>query len=248
MNVGYPKYPTPSDYPPPSGYPYHEWEDFYDSPSTGPHHDNRPQPRRDSHEGEKTHQVPTANFDSACTKLFQQLEQAEQFYQNFQQEFDNEVSSIKKYAGDGILRQLWSRRIGIPLCRRDSMKSEDEVKEWEDQLRKPCQRFRIQATKLDMSLQKAANAAITIPKSTNEETSVDSARLLQDKIETAGVGIRCLLGKVYRSREYCFELVKELGHLKTLVDPQNSQEYEKPVNNSSGGRDAGYEPTDDNWN
>lgn len=227
MNVGYPRFPNPSEYPPPPGYPYYEWDEFYDpQPPAGPRHGHRPRPRRDSHvEREKPNEDHTANFDGACAKLYQQLEQAEQFYQNFQQEFDNEVTSIKKYAGDGILRELWSRRIGLPSSRRDSIKSEEEVNEWEDQLRKPCQKFRIQATKLDMCLQKTATAVIPFPKSRNDETSVDSAKLLQDKIETSGEGIRCLLSKVYRSRQYCSELVKELGQLKSLVDPQKPQEY-----------------------
>lgn len=247
MNVGYPRFPTPSEHPPPPGYPYYEWDEFYDpQPLTGPRHDRRPRPRRDSHvEREKTHEDHAANFDGACAKLFQQLEQAEQFYQNFQQEFDNDVTSIKKYAGDGILRELWSRRIGVPSSRRDSIKSEEEVNEWEDQLRKPCQKFRIQATKLDMCLQKAATALIPIPKSRKDETSVDSAKLLQDKIETSGEGIRRLLGKVYRSRQYCSELVKELGQLKSLVDPQKPQEYDEQED-GFGNNDVEYGPAADN--
>lgn len=237
MNVGYPRFPNPSEYPPPQGYPFYEWGEVYDpQPPPGPRHEHRPRQRHDSHaEREKTHEDHNGNFDSACAKLFQQLEQAEQFYQNFQQEFDNEVTSIKKYAGDGILRELWSRRIGVPSSRRDSMKSEEEVNEWEDQLQKPCQKFRIQATKLDMCLQKAATAVIPIPKSRKDETSVDSAKLLQDKIETSGEGIRCLLGKVYRSRQYCSELVKELGQLKALVDPQKPQEYDEQADGFGGG-------------
>lgn len=233
MNVGYQRFPNPSEYPPPPVYPYYEWDEFYDpQPPPGPRHDHRPRPRRGSHvEREKTHEDHTANFDSACAKLYQQLEQAEQFYQNFQQEFDNEVTSIKKYAGDGVLRELWSRRIGLPSSRRDSIKSEEEVNEWEDQLRKPCHKFRIQATKLDMCLQKTATAVVPIPKSRNDEMSVDSAKLLQDKIETSGEGIRCLLGKVYRSRQYCCELVKELGQLKSLIDPQKPQEYAEQQRN-----------------
>ncbi|OBT69863.1 hypothetical protein VE03_00531 [Pseudogymnoascus sp. 23342-1-I1] len=242
MNVGHPRFPNPSEYPPPPGYPY-EWDEFYDpQPPAGPRHDHRPRPRRDSHaEREKTHEDNTANFESACAKLFHQLEQAEQFYQNFQQEFDNEVTSIKKYAGDGILRELWSRRIGVPSSRRDSIKSEEEVNEWEDQLRKPCQKFRLQATKLDMCLKKAATAMIPTPKSRKDETSVDSAKLLQDKIETSGEGIRSLLGKVYRSRQYCSELVKELGQLKALVDPQKPQDYDEQEDGFGGGVDFGPE-------
>ena len=247
MNVGYLRFPTPSDYPPPPGYPYYEWDEFYDpQPPTGPRHDHRPRPRRESLvERERAPEDHTANFDSACTKLFQQLEQAEQFYQNFQQEFDNEVTSIKKYAGDSILRELWSRRIGVPSSRRDSIKSEEEVNRWEDQMRKPCQKFRIQATKLDMCLHKAATAMIPISKSTKDETTVDSAKLLQDKIETSGEGIRCLFGKVYRSRQYCSELVKELGQLKALVDPQKPQEYDEQEDGFGGG-DVEYGPAQDN--
>ncbi|OBT44793.1 hypothetical protein VE00_04944 [Pseudogymnoascus sp. WSF 3629] len=246
MNVGYPRFPNPSEYPPPPGYPYYEWDEFYDpQPPAGPRHDHRPRPRRDSHvEREKAHEDDAANFGSACGKLFQQLEQAEQFYQNFQQEFDNEITSIKKYAGDGILRELWSRRIGVPSSRRDSIKSEEEVTEWEDQLRKPCQKFRIQATKLDMCLQKVATATIPIPKSRKDETSVDSAKLLQDKIETSGEGIRGLLAKVYRSRQYCSELVKELGQLKTLVDPQKSQGFDEQED-GTGSNDVEYGPVAD---
>jgi hypothetical protein len=246
MNVGYPRFPNPSEYPPPPGYPYYEWDEFYDpQPPAGPRHDHRPRPRRDSHvEREKAHEDDAANFGSACGRLFQQLEQAEQFYQNFQQEFDNEITSIKKYAGDGILRELWSRRIGVPSSRRDSIKSEEEVTEWEDQLRKPCQKFRIQATKLDMCLQKVATATIPIPKSRKDETSVDSAKLLQDKIETSGEGIRGLLAKVYRSRQYCSELVKELGQLKTLVDPQKSQGFDEQED-GTGSNDVEYGPVAD---
>ncbi|KFY23023.1 hypothetical protein V493_06152 [Pseudogymnoascus sp. VKM F-4281 (FW-2241)] len=250
MNVGYPRFPNPREFPPPPGYPYYEWDEFYDpQPPTGPRHDHhphpQPRPRRGPHvEREKAHEDHTGNFDNACAKLFQQLEQAEQFYQNFQQEFDNEVTSIKKYAGDSILRELWSRRIGVPSSRRDSIKSEDEVNEWEDQLRKPCQKFKIQATKLDMCLQKAAAAVIPIPKSRKDETSVDSAKLLQDKIETSGEGILCLLSKVYRSRQYCSELVKELGQLKTLVDPQKLQDGDGQED-GFGGNIVEYGPTAD---
>ncbi|KFY25853.1 hypothetical protein V491_01566 [Pseudogymnoascus sp. VKM F-3775] len=240
MNVGYPRFPNPPEYPPSPGYPCYEWEEYYDlPPPAGPRPDHRPRPRRDSNaESEKRHDDHTTDFEGACAKLFQQLEHAEQFYENFQQEFDNEVASINKYAGDGILRELWSRRIGVPSTRRDSIKSEDEVNEWENQLRKPCQKFRIQATKLDMCLQKAATAMIPIPKSRKDETSVDSAMLLQDKIETSGEGIRCLLSKVYRSRQYCSELVKELGQLKSLVDPQKEQEDGFGSNNVEYGPEA----------
>lgn len=237
MDVGYPRYP------PPSAHPYYEWDESYDSTSSiNQRRDDRTRAAPSFYDKvEKKHGASSISFDNARSKLFAQLGQAEGFYQTFLDEFDSEVSSIKKYANDEILRQLWSRRIGDPASRRDSVTSEDLVTEWEKQSKKPLEKFEIQASKVKLRLYKAATADIAVPKSAKDESNMDSAKLLQDKIETAGEGIRKLLRKVYRSREYCCELLKELQQLKDLVDPAKSQSHDDEHGHGLDGADDSYD-------
>jgi len=236
MDIGYPRYP------PGPPHPFYEWEETYDpAASPGQRHERRVRDMSNGwEEGERRHDRDSVDFDKACNKLFKQLEHAEAFYQKFQQDFDSDVTAIKKYAGDDILKQLWSRRIGVP-GRRDSMSSEDLIVEWEEHLKKPCEKFGIMGKKIESCLEKTAAAEIVVPRSSRDESTMDSAKLLQDKIETAGEGIRNLLRKVYRSREYCSKLLKELDELKTLVKSRNSPDAEDEFGGSSGYHSGGFD-------
>jgi hypothetical protein len=49
-------------------------------------------------------------YDRAMRKLFDQLIHAEQFY-NFQSDYDNDITSIKKYATADLLDELWMLRV-----------------------------------------------------------------------------------------------------------------------------------------
>jgi len=165
-------------------------------------------------------------FGRAMRRLHEQTERARDFYNNIMDEFDQDItSSVKKYATEEVLAELWQNKIN---GKRDPRISVDDGEEDET--------FRETKGKVADMKRDLSNALLLALHSTirhGREESVrnkarrDTAKRLLRKVETANALILDLLGQVRGGREHCVALVSELDELKALIDPDNHKDIYK---------------------
>lgn len=153
-------------------------------------------------------------FSEACVELLEQISDAEKFYRQFLDQYDNDVESIKHYVDEETLRRIWRCRIGVPP-HRNSVNSDVSTLEWKRQLR--LDKFQRMEQRLESFLEKVVEARI-IP--SKNEIKVQSAELLREKIGTVAEGIGRMLEGIYQSKESCDQLLIELDELKRLLKPR----------------------------
>jgi hypothetical protein len=172
-------------------------------------------------------------FYWALKELYQKLDAAANFYSNFESEYENDITRIKKYAAREILEKLWTSRVKVTKDRKASLESKHrhnvgDFIEYED-------KFAGWKRKVGHALDDALNPCLDEenldePKNTRYQSTV---RLL-DKVLTANRQILPLLDAASKGQEHCKDLITELELLKSLVDPEND-------NNKKLLKDTDYE-------
>jgi hypothetical protein len=145
--------------------------------------------------------------------------QAEQVYNDFQTQFENDIAGIKRYTNDITLNKLWKLRV-------QGKKDPDTVAEGEDKeddeaLREMSGKFEDVGKDLIRAMVNAANS------SAREERGVSSlkraraadANRMKQKVALAYELIRMLLIDIEGDRHQCSSLLAELSSLKYIIDP-----------------------------
>lgn len=151
-------------------------------------------------------------------KLHGQMEAAETFYQGIQQEFDNDTTAMKKYATEEVLTELWQNRVN---GKRDSrLEAEDTADD--DSFRETKFQFMEMRKDIERALAIALQSSTKIEKGESKKSRgrCEDARRLQKKVGTAAGDILDLLVKATMERDECEALLRELGGLKKLIDPE----------------------------
>jgi hypothetical protein len=162
-------------------------------------------------------------FGRAMRKLFNDIDQAEKFCQEFKEEFDAEVSGIAKYTTAHIKASLWLLKVDGSSG--DTFDSQNSTEDDAFTRKEISERFHKLPENIANSMYNAIHARIgeTSELSRNIESRLDSRRNLQRKLEVSNEILRDLLQKTMKGREYCDSLLKELELVKDLTDPRSER-------------------------
>jgi hypothetical protein len=160
-------------------------------------------------------------FYWALKELYQKLDAAANFYSNFESEYENDITPIKKYATREVLEKLWTSKVKVAKVRKASLGSkrgdnDGDFIEYED-------KFAGWKRKVGHALDDAVNPSLDERNQDepNKSTRYQSTVRLLDKILTANRQILPLLDAASKRQEHCKDLITELELLKSLVDPDN---------------------------
>lgn len=160
---------------------------------------------------------PTLHFALALKELHRKLEEAEQFYESFELEYEEDVRSIKVYASKEILEKLWTRKArGSNGSTNQDGYSDGDFAEYGAKF---AAFKRTVSHALDEALKPmAGNAALN-----RQSARHQSMTRLAAKIATANRQIVPLLDGACKGQADCKALVEELQELKGLVDPETEK-------------------------
>ena len=184
----------------------------------------------------------------AMKELHKQLLKAETTYTGFQRDYDQEVSSIQIYATDDMLKKLWVLKATGRRFNRSSDQDQNYYNDHrsngleDDEL--PAARFEKTNKRIRQALQDALNSSPTEQNcSRRQKARMDATERMREKIDTATGQITKLLHSAVKGREYCEALLREVEHLRSLVDPEKNHDLYDPVNDVED--DEGAEADDE---
>lgn len=193
----------------------------------------------------------TVPFSKAMRNLHRQLDKTASTYETFQRDYENDISSIKKYATKDILDRLWKLRVKGEKDPKTIGDNDDENEQPDEELAgnkdklQLCQRNAAQALKV------AINSAV---KEKGSKSRIRTAEHLKDKVKTSSRQILKLFDLALEGPEHCVTLWDELDELKKMVDPEsprNKALYKGDLDEdavSSGGSGGGSDDgLRDNW-
>ncbi|KAJ5054888.1 uncharacterized protein L3040_001150 [Drepanopeziza brunnea f. sp. 'multigermtubi'] len=180
-------------------------------------------------------------FGKAMIKLFKDIGKAEEFYGSFVTDYEDEISTLKRYAPSELLNKLWIARVeGKPDG--GSFDEGEEIPEGE----KSFVMFEEKKSMLIRSMEGAANSMIIESRSPKHEVRAEAQKRLREKVQTAHKLIMALLDGAPRKHSQCKSLLSELGMLKALVNPEEdaNRGLFKSGNDTEDGGDAGDDQDD----
>ncbi|CZR55044.1 uncharacterized protein PAC_04930 [Phialocephala subalpina] len=178
----------------------------------------------------------SVSFGRGMKKLYGALDKAEQYFNNFIQEYDNDMGSTEKYATLEIREQLWKLKVA---GKRDKRTIKDDDNQPNDEgSDKPKQKFLEKKKDLNHALQLALTVGLEDDRQTSRaKARKESAKRLQNKIDVASTQIGELLDEAVKYRDQCQALLDEIKMLKVLVDPETetNKDLFKLVDGEQGG-------------
>jgi hypothetical protein len=181
--------------------------------------DARPIRPRQGHAGNQK----AISFGKAMIKLHQQIERAEQFYGQFRDEYNTDIQGIKRYVTDENLLTIWVLRV---KGQRDPKVAGNQDEE-EQQLAEAAERFPSFKKKLRDAFSEALCSTMNQGKTDRKAAiRLDSAKRLKEKVVLAHSQILDLLDLLPKAPEHCEEMLRELGELRTLIDPTTEKNQE----------------------
>jgi hypothetical protein len=180
------------------------------------------------------------SFGKGMKKLEKVLQKSDDFYHQFIQNFDNDMSSTANYATIEIQEKLWRLKIIGKKDKNAVRDIQNQRGDEEEDSEKPKKKFEEKKKDLTHALQVAMEVQFEKLKDTpRSRACVQSAVRLQAKIRTANSQIIDLLEVSTEDRDQCEALLNEIRLLKTLVDPESDQN--KDLFKDDGERDGSSE-------
>ena len=150
----------------------------------------------------------------AMKKLFKLLGDAEKTYGEFQEGFDGDTNSIKRYARTTSLTDLWRRKFEGEkgdVTDEDAGEQSEDFAETHDTMKK----------KLAAAMDTAISATAGELHGASAAVRLENVGRLQQKVETANMHIMEVMEMMPRNREYCVALLTEVAALKAIIDPDS---------------------------
>ena len=197
-------------------------------------------------EGQKGNALP---FGKAMQWLHGALLEAENFYQNFYNDYNREVQSIK-YASAEILKTLWVSKLsgkGAPAGEQDRSQDKKLGGKWEEE-------FVEKKKRLCEAMEAALIADLRSGEQDSPEgTTLEARKRLQEKVDIACHHVLDLLDSTMKASENCRALLGELKLLKDLVDPKKNKVLFEGgdggnVGGSGGQDNQGWNDDGGGWN
>lgn len=191
----------------------------------------------------------SVSFGRGMKKLYGALHRAEDYFNNFIQEYDNDMGSTEKYATLEIREALWKLKVG---GKRDKRTIRDDDNLLNDEgFDKPKQKFLEKKKDLNHALQLALTVGLEDDRHTSRaKARKESAKRLQNKIDVASTQIGDLLDEAAKDRDQCAALLEEIKMLKVLVDPEaetNKDLFKLVDGEQDGSSDAEEERGREGW-
>ncbi|KAI0594774.1 hypothetical protein F4775DRAFT_416605 [Biscogniauxia sp. FL1348] len=147
----------------------------------------------------------------AAKQFAEQVKESNKFWANFRVNFENEVTSIRSYVDEHVLRQIWQKRI------EHNDKSSKSKKQHNGKL---C----IQNVKLETCLNQIDEAInfLNMARSSHGQSTGHNPRYHHlEKIRAAGSLVVGLSKKSMSDEAACKDLLTELSDLERLLDPKS---------------------------
>jgi len=160
-------------------------------------------------------------FDRAIRQLRHQLDTAHELYSTFSTSFKDDIVSIKQYASEEILAELWSLKIdGFESKWMTSAERGDAMDEDEVIAGPKVEDFDEMERRVVRALNNVTDARVIDYSQTSggRAKPYNAARRLKQKVQIAKGQILDLLGNASGSRDSCDALICELELLKCLLD------------------------------
>lgn len=162
-------------------------------------------------------------FGRAMKTLYDHICHAEQIFQDFQAQFENDIAGIRRYADDSTLNKLWKLRVH---GRKDpDTLADGEDREDDETLREMSGKLEDVGNDLVRAMTTATNSLI---RERRDASSLDKARAaeanrMKQKVALAYELIQTLLIDFGGGRHQCNSLLSELSSLKYIIDPSADQ-------------------------
>lgn len=177
------------------------------------------------------------DLSKALKALNKQVDKADQLYRGFEDNFNNDISGVKAYAGAQLLKELWKKKV-------EGKESEDgNDNEGGDSRPK----FNTQKQHLLRAMHDASSAVLnkhnkaSIPDDEAGREKEELAKALRQKISMYHKLIAESVQGVPEKQHECKRLLSDLTFLKKVIDPED--ELNRTLFQDDAGEDDGQD-----WN
>ncbi|KAH6669532.1 hypothetical protein B0J14DRAFT_598901 [Halenospora varia] len=167
--------------------------------------------------------TPNLSFGKAMKALEREIDTAQNFYEGFLREYDGWISNRSDCLTDDLLNAIWKNMI-VGKKYKNSISS-DQNNNSNNELEEYTQKFSNQKREITRAMSCALRSTMRGGRESSLVAArLNSARRLQEKIETAQHQITPLTDAALEGREHCVALIAELKMLKNVMDAESTKE------------------------
>lgn len=220
---------------------------FYDrrrsSDERGNPDERRPPPRPDIGGGHSFERglalarpggTPPVPFGRAMRDLHRELGRAQELYNRCLSDFENDVSTIRRYTNADTLSGMWAAKVDGVRDRRNFPEGDDQGADENGE--KFRQKFTEMEEKVRRALDAAASSTLNVYRpheglSDRKQARLAASERMKQKVHLEMDQLLNLMEDAKASREHCRHLVHELELLQSTVNPeeQMNQELFRPI-------------------